>query len=168
MLELFYDPHISSDSFVPFRVTLSKEEWWHCAKVLRMRCGDTVFLTNGIGCLFRGTLKNVDAEGCQIVIQEINRQKPQSYYLHLAVSPLKQTSRFEWFVEKATEIGVNRITPLICERTEKVSIRTDRLKKIVIAAMKQSLGSQLPLLCEPSTFEYFVEQAHKGQCYIGW
>ncbi|HSW68261.1 MAG TPA: RsmE family RNA methyltransferase [Bacteroidales bacterium] len=166
-MELFYEPQISVASNLPFSTTLNKEESWHCAKVLRMRSGDIVLLTNGSGRLFHGILKSIDPEGCQIQIHEIEIQKPKKYFLHLAVSPIKQMHRFEWFVEKATEIGVDRITPLICARTEKVSVRTDRLKKIMIAAMKQSLGAYLPTICEPVDLISFVKQRHEGQRFFG-
>lgn len=169
-MNLFYDPSIAFDGTTPLPHLhlLAGEESKHCTKVLRMRVGDTIYITNGKGFLFTGKLCTLNPGACEVEIFKADKHEPAGYAVHIAVSPVKNMSRFEWFLEKAAEIGIAQITPLICERSEKISVRTDRLNKILTAAMKQSLGVFHPRLNEQLSFEKFIEQTAASGKFIGW
>jgi 16S rRNA (uracil1498-N3)-methyltransferase len=169
-MNLFYDPTIAYSQAIPlpFLHFLSEEESKHCVKVLRMRAGDMVHLTNGQGYLFSGKLCTLNPGSCEVEITAFTKHEPSGYSIHIAVAPVKNMSRFEWFLEKATEIGIDQITPLICERSEKITVRTDRLNKIITAAMKQSLNVFHPTLNKPASFGKFIEQTTGNGKFIGW
>lgn len=167
-MNLFYDPDFSSDYANRGIYFLNPEESWHCAKVLRMQQGQNVHVTNGKGSLFKGILEHVDPKGCKIRVGEISEQARSNFSIHLAVAPIKNMARYEWFLEKAAEIGIDRITPLICERSEKISIRHDRLVRVVIAAMKQSLACFCPVVDSPVSFNDFVQSAETEGNFIAW
>lgn len=169
-MSLFYDPEIAFDSETDFPESfyLNSEESRHCAKVMRMRTGDRVHVANGKGCLFTGNIKSVDQKSCEIEISECKKSEPKGFSLHLAVAPVKNMARFEWFLEKATEIGIDRITPLICSRSEKIHVRSERLKKILVSAMKQSLNLFLPQLNEPVHLSEFIGNNHADAKFIAW
>ena len=161
-MNLFYTPDIISGVY-----TLNEEESRHCRKVLRLRDGDIVHLTDGQGILFKSRI--IDANSNKVTVEIIERQenyKRRNYRLHLAVAPTKNTDRFEWLLEKATEIGVDEITPLICEHSERRLLRTDRLHKVITAAVKQSLKAYHPVLYELKEFAQFLSEHHKGQLFI--
>lgn len=151
-MNLFYTPDITGNLY-----SLNEEESRHCQKVLRLHDGDTINLTDGKGTLFQARIK--DTRGRQVELDVISRQDGygrRDYYLHMAVAPTKNIDRFEWFLEKATEIGVDEITPVICEHSERRQLRTDRLEKVITAAMKQSLKAYHPKLNEPIPFGKFL------------
>jgi 16S rRNA (uracil1498-N3)-methyltransferase len=151
-MNLFYTPDITGSLY-----SLSEEESRHCRMVLRLRDGDIIHLTDGKGTLFEARI--LDASNRQVAVEVINQQENYGrlgYRLHLAVAPTKNIDRFEWFLEKATEIGVDEITPLICEHSERRQLRTDRLEKVITAAMKQSLKAYHPKLNEPVFFGKFL------------
>lgn len=165
-MQLFYTPSNASPGTI---VTLSEEESWHCSRVLRGAEGDHLNLTDGMGKLFRGTLTAVSAKRCELVIDELISGQPRpSWAIHIAIAPTKSPDRFEWFLEKATEIGITTITPLICERSERTSLKRERLEKILVAAMKQSLNLWLPSLGNPAKFKDFISKDHAGQRFIGY
>jgi 16S rRNA (uracil1498-N3)-methyltransferase len=146
---------------------LDEQESRHCILVLRLNKGDHVHLVDGAGNLYKGSIETPDPRACRIRINEIKRDHlSRKYYLHLAIAPTKSTNRFEWFVEKATEIGVDEITPLICERSERKEIRMDRFHKILLAAMKQSGRATLPKLNLPVDFKTFIRYPGKGRRLI--
>jgi 16S rRNA (uracil1498-N3)-methyltransferase len=147
---------------------LSPEESKHCLKVMRFRRGDSIYITNGKGLIIEGMVLDENPAGVGVRNERIFRNaEVLDFQLHVALSPLKNPSRFEWFVEKATELKVSRITPLICERTEKKTIRTDRLQKIAMEATKQSLSGFLPQIDDAVPFKEFVEtSAHNAGKYI--
>ncbi len=148
---------------------LDKEESMHCVKVMRMKQGSEIFLTDGNGFLFKAILLNPDPKGC--VVQIIERTKSQhdsGAFLHIAVAPTKNMARFEWFLEKATEIGVHEITPVFCKHSERSIIKTDRLHKIIISAAKQSLKTRFPKLSEPITFNDLMKISFLGQKFIAY
>jgi len=122
-----------------------------------MRPGDKIHLTDGSGNLYEGQVLGQDTKNCQVmlmcVIPDFGRRP---FILHMAVAPTKNIARFEWFLEKATEIGVDEITPLICEHSERANIRVDRLQKIILAASKQSVKTYLPVLHEPTKFDDYI------------
>jgi len=161
-MHLFYTPGIITGIY-----SLSEEESRHCQKVLRLKAGDMVSLTDGQGTLFEARI--TDASGRQVMVEVVSRREEvgrRPYRLHLAVAPTKNTDRFEWFLEKATEIGVDEITPLICEHSERRVLRTDRLVKVVTAAIKQSVQTWHPRLNEPAGFGRFIARELSGQRFI--
>lgn len=146
---------------------LNPEESRHAVKVLRLRKGDDISVTDGSGLIGHGIVKVPDPAGCILEINEI-KEGPgkRDYWLSIAVSPLINFERFEWFVEKAVEIGVDELTPLICEHSEKHNIKLERLNRIVISAMKQSLNSWRPVVREPVKFRQFITETQRGTLMI--
>lgn len=163
-MNLFYAPDITSESF-----RLNREESKHLIKVLRMQKGDKVLFTNGKGYFFDCTITDANPNGCLLDVTEKQSDKEtRNFKLHMAVAPTKNINRFEWFLEKATEIGVEQITPLICEHSERKDVKTDRLERVLVAAMKQSLKAYLPQLDEPVTFRKFISQPFDGDKFIAY
>ena len=162
-MQLFYNSSIkeTQTSFV-----FDKEESKHIIKVLRKKEGDILHVTNGLGYLFLTKITIASDTKCTIKIVSFNKQEASRYHLHLAVAPTKMNERFEWFLEKATEIGIQEITPIICEHSERKVIKTDRFQKILETAMKQSLHYYLPKLNEPIALKDFIKQEHQGQKFI--
>tara|TARA_R100001377_G_scaffold56009_1_gene33267 strand:+ start:668 stop:1372 length:705 start_codon:yes stop_codon:yes gene_type:complete len=162
-MQLFYNPHISetTESF-----TFDKDESRHIIKVLRKNAGDVLQITNGKGWLFSAEITMDSLKKCEAKIIAKVLQKPVNYNLHLAVAPTKMNDRFEWFLEKATEIGISSITPIICDHSERQFIKQDRFEKIVQSAMKQSLNCYLPTLNEATPFSEFINQSFVGQTFI--
>lgn len=158
-MQLFYNPTISQDAETFF---FDKEESKHIIKVLRKKEGDNLFVTNGLGFLFKTEITLASDSKCFVKIVSSEKSEPLKYQLHLAVAPTKMNDRFEWFLEKATEIGISEITPIICEHSERKIIKTDRFDKIIQSAMKQSLQYYLPKLNEPIAFKDFIKQTNNG------
>lgn len=131
------------------RLTLSEETSKHCIQVLRMRKGEQLQLTDGKGLLLTTSISKEDKRRCEVEVLQRNFAAPPERKVCVAISLLKNANRFEWFVEKATELGVNEIIPLVCERTERHHFRYDRMHSILIAAMLQSQQSLLPTLHRP-------------------
>lgn len=155
ILNLFYQEHIDKCTS---EIIFSKDESRHISKVLRTKIGDTLTITNGKGSLFKAELESNNPKMCVAKIQSVTFEAPLPYYLHLAVAPTKLNDRYEWFLEKATEIGVSEITPIICDHSERKVIKHDRYQKIVVSAMKQSLKMHLPKLNQAITFNEFINQ----------
>jgi 16S rRNA (uracil1498-N3)-methyltransferase len=161
-MNLFYTPDIVEGLY-----TLNEEESRHCRMVLRLREGDMVHLTDGKGTLFEACI--IDARSKQVTVNVTGRQENfgrRGYHLHLAVAPTKNIDRFEWFLEKATEIGIDEITPLVCEHSERRQLRKERLEKVITAAVKQSLKTYHPVLNELTDFKRFITSKHEGQLFI--
>lgn len=156
-MQLFYNPDIKSDDTL---FTFDKEESKHIVKVLRKKEGDFIQLSNGNGYLFKGEITLASDKKCQIAIKEIQFFEAKKYKLHIAVAPTKMNDRYEWFLEKATEIGIDEITPIICDHSERKVFKTDRAEKIIQAAMKQSLQYYVPKINEPIRFSDFLLQNH--------
>jgi 16S rRNA (uracil1498-N3)-methyltransferase len=141
-MQIFYTPDISGMEY-----TLNEDESKHAVRVLRMNTGDTVNMTDGKGNFFKGIIADAHPKRCRILVQDIiEHYGKRNYYLHIGISPLKNPDRFEWFLEKATEIGIDEITPLLCERTEKKHMNLERGNRILESAMKQSVKAYHPLL----------------------
>ncbi len=154
---------------VPCQIILGSEESFHCIKVLRMRAGETIHLTDGQGNLYEGQILAQDVKNCPVLITVVQPEfGKRPFRLHLAVAPTKNMARFEWFLEKATEIGVDEITPLICEHSERMQIRVDRLHKIIVSAAKQSLKAYFPILHEPVKFDDFIRLNHSGSQFVAY
>lgn len=150
-------------------ITLSQEESMHCARVLRLRAGEEIMITDGQGSLCRSRLLDVNNRACSAAVTERKVIPPRVFHLHMAVAPTKNIDRFEWFLEKATECGIEEITPLICEHSERTIVKTDRLQKILLAAMKQSQRVYLPKLNEAiSAKEFFAKGFDNTPAFIAW
>lgn len=162
-MQLFYNPDIQpADS----AFTFDKEESRHIVKVLRKKEGDKIQITNGKGYLFTSDITFAFEKKCEVAITESRFYEPMPYYLHLAVAPTKMNDRYEWFLEKATEIGIQEITPIICEHSERTVFKADRFEKILQSAMKQSLQYYMPKLNEPIPYTTFVNTQREGQLFI--
>ena len=162
-MQLFYIPTIDGNTCV-----LSEEESWHCTKVLRLHEGDEINLTDGKGNLYTGRLAKVNHKGCLVEILGVKPGQSNGWHLHIAIAPTKNIDRFEWFLEKSTEIGVDEITPVVCEHSERNHLKTERLKKVIIAAMKQSLKTFLPDLNNPFDLLKFISLPFNGQKFIAY
>ncbi|MGL2964386.1 16S rRNA (uracil(1498)-N(3))-methyltransferase [Flavobacterium sp. RSB2_4_14] len=162
-MQLFYNPSIAETetSFV-----FDKEESKHIIKVLRKKEGDILHVTNGLGYLFVTEIAIASDTKCTVKIASFEKQEKPKFHLHLVVAPTKMNERYEWFLEKATEIGIQEITPIICEHSERKVIKTDRFQKILETAMKQSLHYYLPKLNEPIAFKDFIKQEFNSQKFI--
>ena len=162
-MQLFYNPSINQgvNSFV-----FDKEESKHIIKVLRKKEGDILYVTNGLGFLFETEISLASDSKCTVKVNSFEQQDRPKFHLHLAVAPTKMNERYEWFLEKATEIGIQEITPIICEHSERKVIKTERFHKIIESAMKQSLHYYLPKLNEPVLFKDFVKKNFVGQKFI--
>ena len=162
-MQLFYNPNINNTetSFV-----FDKEESKHIIKVLRKKESDILFVTNGLGFLFKTEIALASDSKCTVNILSFEKQDEPKFNLHLIVAPTKMNERYEWFLEKATEIGVQEITPVICEHSERKIIKTDRFQKIIESAMKQSLHYYLPKFNEPILYKDFIKKEIDGQKFI--
>lgn len=150
-MELFYCPDASG----VFR--LSPEESAHCVKVLRHRAGDEIHVIDGAGTLYRCRILSDSPKGVEAeTLDRVPDWGGHPYRLTLAVCPTKNNDRYEWFAEKATELGVDRIVPVIGDRSERKVFKTDRLRKIVLSAAKQSLKARVPLVDEPLKVSEFI------------
>lgn len=158
MMHLFYSPHIDGDT-----LELDEKESKHSVRVLRLRTGDRVHLVDGTGGWYEAVIEDDHPRHCKLrILTRTPDHQPLPYALHLAISPTKSADRFEWFLEKATEIGISEITPLLCRRTERTRFNFDRLEKIIISAMKQALRAYRPVLHQPATLSEFVAIERSG------
>ena len=139
-------------------VILEEDTSLHIVQVLRMKQGEELLLTDGNGNLLTTTIVNAHKKATEVKLISSARLPPPSRKISVAISLIKNTSRFEWFLEKATEIGVSNIVPLICERTEKQHFRLSRMKNILVSAMLQSRQAWLPILHEPLHFQKAFRQ----------
>jgi len=162
-MQLFYNPNISEHSN---DFNFDKDESRHIVKVLRKKVGDRIHITDGQGWLFEAELTLADLKHCIVSIQSKTLQTKRRYKLHLAVAPTKMNDRYEWFLEKATEIGIDEITPVICDNSERKVVKLERFEKIIQSAMKQSLQCYLPKLNAPIAYNDFVNQNIPVQKYI--
>ena len=160
-MQLFFSDNINN------QFTLSSEESKHIIKVLRKKEGDIIHFTDGKGNLLVSEIITSHIKKTQVrIIEKISKEKKHNYYLHIAISPTKNIDRFEWFLEKSCEIGIDEITPLICDRSERKVIKLNRSKRILLSAMKQSLKYYLPKLNEPIPFLNFINKKYKEQKFI--
>ncbi|TBW29249.1 16S rRNA (uracil(1498)-N(3))-methyltransferase [Gramella sp. KN1008] len=162
-MQLFYNPKISEKDT---QVVFQRDESKHIAKVLRKKEGDILNITNGEGLLFEAEIITSDIKQCVAKIISVDKQPPPPYYLHMIVAPTKMNDRFEWFLEKAMEIGVHEITPVICEHSERKVVKLNRFERVLQSAMKQSLHFRMPRLNEPVSFSDFVNSEVEGDKFI--
>ena len=148
-------------------IILSAEESKHATKVLRKKEGDILNFTDGKGDFYKAEITVADSRKCRLkVVSTEQKEKQHNYHLHIAIAPTKNMDRFEWFLEKATEIGIDEITPIICSRSERKVIKTERCTRILLSAMKQSLKFHVPKLNEAISLNDFIKQDFKGNKYI--
>ncbi len=163
-MQLFYNPSLdySATQFV-----FSPEESKHIVRVLRKKEGDILHITNGKGYLFEAEIMVADQKKCKARIISTKKSIPKRYKLHLAVAPTKMNDRYEWFLEKATEIGVDEITPIICDNSERKTLKLERMERVLQSALKQSLQTVLPKLNPTIPLKTFFEGEHTGLKFIG-
>lgn len=156
-MQLFYAEKIQSQQM---HYHFDKEESKHIVRVLRKQINDILFITNGKGFLFEAKITFANEKKCEVELinEQFHPQKP--FHIHLAVAPTKMNDRYEWFLEKATEIGIDEITPIICAHSERKVIKPERFEKIILAALKQSNQFYLPKLNPAQTFDEFISQKH--------
>lgn len=158
-MQLFYNATINE---VTETFTFDREESKHIIKVLRKKDGDILFVTNGLGFLFKTEIVLASDSKCTVQIVSFEKASIPKYNLHLVVAPTKMNDRYEWFLEKATEIGVQEITPIICDRSERKVINMERFEKILLSAIKQSNALYLPKLNPAISFKEFVKNKNTG------
>ena len=141
---------------------LSNTESRHCLKVLRKKNGDKVYVTDGTGIIYVSTIIGVKKQLVQLGELKIFKKKTKKVKTKIAIGIIKSNTRFNWFLEKATEIGISEITPLICENSEKKNVNVTRAKKVLISALKQSKNTNIPKLNEPMNFLDYVNNNHKN------
>ncbi len=150
-MHLFYCPDLSAPI-----LSLPDDEAYHAANVLRLKTGTTVLMTDGKGRMITAKFLEITAKHCQAVIISEVPVKQRQHRLHLAVAPTKQIDRFEWFLEKATEIGIEEITPLHCRFSERKEVKPERLEKLLVSAAKQSRHALFPVLHPMQKFNEFI------------
>ena len=161
-MELFYSNNIKDDIII-----LDNIESRHCIKVLRKTNGDIVNVVDGKGTLYEGTIKVDSSKECKIKISNsIKEYDKKDFYIHLAISPIKNNSRIEWFIEKVVEIGVDEISFINCERTLRNTLKIDRIFKTAISAMKQTLKATLPIINNIKSFDDFIESNKESNKFI--
>ena len=161
-MQLFYAPEIT----IP-RYTLPEEESKHCLRVLRMELGDELHLTDGRGTMYRCKVVDANAKRCTVeVVERIDNYEPLPYRLTMAVAPTKNIDRFEWFLEKATEVGITEIYPIECDHSERRQIKLDREQKVITAAVKQSLKAYHPTLHPLTDLRTVLTMEFDGEKYI--
>ncbi|MDB5230548.1 MAG: ribosomal small subunit methyltransferase [Chitinophagaceae bacterium] len=164
-IPFFYEPSLIESSSL---ISLNEETSKHCIQVLRMKKGEMICLTNGKGLTADAILQSDHKKHATVSVQNIQTVQPEERKIFIGISILKNNARFEWFLEKATEIGVTEIIPIIAKRTERTHFRFERMQGILIAAMLQSKQSWLPVLHEATEFEAVVKlnlQARKLLCH---
>lgn len=152
-MQLFYEPNFDLSAKT---ILINAEESRHISKVLRKKIGEEIFITNGSGLLAKGKLSSNHPKKCEIEVINIEKSKSPIHHLHIAIAPTKTNDRFEWFLEKCTEIGIQEITPLLCEHSERRTIKQERYEKVLQSAMKQSLSTFLPKLNTLTPFSNFI------------
>ncbi|MBS9463905.1 16S rRNA (uracil(1498)-N(3))-methyltransferase [Flagellimonas sp. 389] len=162
-MQLFFNSSLDN-SFKQFFFT--PEESKHIVKVLRKKEGDLLQITNGKGYLFEAKIITADPRNCKAQIVKDIKSVPKRYRLHLIVAPTKMNDRYEWFLEKATEIGVDEITPIICERSERKVLKIERMQRVLQSAMKQSLQTFLPKLNPIISYQEFMDKELEGFKFI--
>ena len=161
-MQLFYAPEITLPLY-----TLSEEESKHCVRVLRMKRGDELYITDGRGNMYRCKVVDDNAKRCTVeVVHTTPNYEPLAYELVMAVAPTKNIDRYEWFLEKATEVGISEVYPLECDHSERRQIKAEREEKVITAAVKQSLKAYHPTLHDMTRFRDVVTMPFEGQKFI--
>ena len=157
-MELFYSENIEGGI-----CRLDHDESGHCIKVLRHRCGDEISVIDGRGTLYSCRITNDSHKGVEaMVLEEVSNWGSHPYHLHLAVCPTKNNDRYEWFAEKACEMGFDELSPIIGDHSERKILKTQRVEKILVSAAKQSLKASVPVVNEPISVKEFIKQNGAG------
>ncbi len=169
-MQVFYSHKLYSAMALPARITLDEEESRHAIKSMRLKNGDSIILTDGKGYHYKAMIEASDGHNAEVMVKEVVQVKDfNKPHLHLAISLLKNPDRLEWMLEKAVELEIDDISFIICERTEKLHINQDRMKRIAIAALKQSMGAWLPNISGPIPFNEFLENYNPlSKGFIAW
>ena len=162
-MNLFYQPLLLDGVFF-----LDPEESRHCVKVLRHKNGDDILITDGKGKFYQAVIINEDFNRCAFEIKNSYPETARDYSIHIAISPTKNADRIEWFVEKSVELGVDHITIMECENTERIFLKKERLEKVAISAMKQSLKASRPVISGLTKFSEVIAQASEPRRYIAY
>lgn len=162
-MQLFYH---ENSHYNDLKFSFDAEESKHIIKVLRKKEGDTLWVTNGKGYLFETKICQAFEKKCQVEIIKYTFTNASENYFHIAVAPTKMNERFEWFLEKATEIGIHEITPIICDHSERKIIKTDRFEKIILSAIKQSNQVYLPKFNQAISLSEFIKNNHCQNKFI--
>ncbi len=161
-MHIFYSPDISKAIH-----TLSNEESKHCIKVLRLKKGDNVQIINGKGSIYLCEIIDANHKKCLLkIVEKRSKDKRAEYSVHIAIAPTKNNDRFETFLEKATEIGIDEISPFIGRFSERKKINTNRFEKVIISAVKQSANPFLPNMNSLNTFHDLINTKFEGEKYI--
>lgn len=152
-MHLFYEPDILTNGG-----TLSEDESKHCVKVLRHNNGDAIRIIDGKGTRVTATITDASPRACRVKTETTETKPPPTQQCHIAIAPTKSSDRFEWFLEKSTETGVDRITPLLCHQSERKQIKPQRLERVITAATKQSLRLWHPVLEELTSIKEFLQK----------
>lgn len=163
-MNLFYAPEIRGKSYY-----LPEDESKHVVKVLRLVAGDSISLTDGKGGWYTAKIIGNNPRRCELeIIEEVTDFGKRDYKLSIAIAPTKSIDRFEWFLEKCTEIGIDSIYPVICARSERKIIKPERLNRVITAAMKQSLKAYHPVLHQQMSFQDIINLDFTGQKFIAY
>lgn len=163
-MQIFYIPQIVGNS-----VTLPEDESKHCIRVLRMAKGDELQLVDGKGSLHHCTISDDNAKRCTVSINKTEQEfGKRSFKLHIAIAPTKNIERIEWFLEKCTEIGIDEVTPILCEHSERKNINEERLERVMVAAMKQSVKAYLPKLNPLTPIDKLLQNATESTKFIAY
>ncbi len=161
-MELFYSNKIDNNI-----ITLDPSESKHCLKVLRKSIGNIISIVDGEGTLFKGKIISNNNKQCKVEVQEfIKGYGKRDYYVHIAISPIKNHHRIEWFIEKSVEIGVDEVSFINCSRTIRKKINMDRLNKTAISAMKQTLKAKLPKINSSVKLNDFINRNNNSNKFI--
>ena len=163
-MHLFYTPDINSSTY-----TLNEEESKHCVRVLRLNEGDKIQLIDGGGGLYEAEITDNNPKRCSVKIIEHKKEVgKRNWQLHIAIAPTKNMDRLEWFVEKATEIGIDEVSLIDCKNSERTIVKTERIQKVAISAIKQSLKAYLPKINEVVDYKKFIASTKdfKGEKFI--
>ena len=163
-MNLFYCPDIPGDEAL-----LSNDESFHCIRVLRLGKGDPVQVIDGKGGRFNAMITHPDARSCRLrILDTVKQESRRDFTVHIAIAPTKNMDRLEWFIEKAVEIGIDTITPLLCERSERRVLKTERIQKLIIATLKQAMVPFRPVLNELTAVHSFIASVpvHETSAFI--
>lgn len=162
-MQLFYQPLIGEGIH-----TLDEDESAHARKVLRLETGAFIRITDGIGKFYEARITNIDGKSCEFTILKSEQAPSRKYRIHIAIAPTKNADRIEWFVEKAVELGIDKISFLQCKNSERKSINLERVEKKAISAMKQSGQAYLPEIAEIRPFQQVIAESNEAGKFIGY
>lgn len=161
-MHIFYTPDISQSTY-----TLNEEESKHCIRVLRLPIGSLIYLVDGKGGFYTAEISSDNPKKVSLKILKVEAEyQKRNHYLHIAVAPTKNIDRIEWFLEKATELGIDEITPIISDRSERKIVKEERLNKVITSAVKQSIKAYHPKLNDAISYDAFLKLPFEGDKLI--